>query len=32
MVIKWIMRITHLDKDMSIDFADWVRDGKILKE
>ena len=30
LIIKWILRITHLDKDMSIDFADWIRDGTVL--
>ena len=29
-IIKWILKVTHKDKDMSIDFAEWIRDGKIL--
>jgi len=32
LIIKWILRITHLDKDMSIDFADWVQDGAVLSQ
>lgn len=32
LIIKWILRITHLDKDMSIDFADWVQDGTVLSQ
>merc|ERR1712156_521209 len=26
LIIKWILRITHLDKDMSIDFADRIKE------
>jgi len=29
-IIKWMMRITHLNKDMEVDFADWVQDGTVL--
>lgn len=29
-IIKWMLRITHLNKDMSIDFADWIQDGTVL--
>jgi len=32
LIIKWILRITHLDKDMSIDFADWIQDGVVLTQ
>jgi len=32
LIIKWILRITHLNKDMSIDFADWVQDGTVLSQ
>jgi len=30
LIIKWILRIIHKDKDGSIDFADWIRDGQVL--
>ena len=30
LIIKWMLRITHKDKDGSIDFADWIQDGQIL--
>ena len=30
LIIKWILRVTHADKDSSIDFADWIKDGTIL--
>ncbi|TRY81133.1 hypothetical protein TCAL_12675 [Tigriopus californicus] len=29
-VIKWILRVTHMNKDMSIDLAEWLQDGKVL--
>ena len=31
-VIKWILRVTHMDKNSSIDFADWVQDGVVLSK
>ena len=31
-IIKWMMKITHINKDMSIDFADWIQDGMVLKQ
>ena len=30
LIIKWILRVTHADKNSSIDFADWISDGNIL--
>ena len=30
LIIKWLLRVTHVNKDSSIDFADWIRDGTIL--
>ena len=30
LIIKWILRIIHKDKDGSIDFADWIQDGQVL--
>jgi len=29
-IIKWILRITHMNKDGEVDFADWLQDGKVL--
>jgi hypothetical protein len=31
-VIKWILRVTHTDKNSNVDFAEWIRDGKVLSE
>ena len=31
-IIKWILKVTHKDKDSSIDFADWIKDGKVLTQ
>ena len=31
-MIKWILKVTHKDKDSSVDFADWIKDGKILTQ
>merc|ERR1712062_600780 len=30
LIIKWILRIIHKEKDGSIDFADWIQDGQVL--
>jgi len=30
LIIKWILRITHMNKDGEVDFSDWVQDGKVL--
>ena len=32
LIIKWILRITHMNKDGEVDFADWVQDGKVLSK
>jgi hypothetical protein len=32
MVIKWILRITHMDKNSNIDFAEWIKDGRVLSK
>jgi hypothetical protein len=31
-IIKWILKVTHKNKDMSIDFADWIKDGRVLSQ
>ena len=31
-IIKWILRITHMNKDGEVDFADWLQDGKVLSK
>ena len=31
-IIKWILRITHMDKNSNIDFADWIQDGRVLSK
>ena len=31
-IIKWILRITHMNKDGEVDFSDWVQDGKVLSK
>lgn len=30
MVIKWILEVTHLDKDGEVEFPDWIQDGVVL--
>lgn len=32
LIIKWILRITHMNKDGEVDFSDWVQDGKVLSK
>ena len=32
LIIKWILRITHMNKDGEVDFGDWVQDGKVLSK
>lgn len=32
MVIKWILRVTHGDKNGEQDFADWIQDGTVLSK
>jgi len=32
LIIKWILRVTHINKDGSIDFADWIQDGGVLSK
>lgn len=29
-IIKWMLRVTHLNKNLQIDFADWILDGTVL--
>ena len=32
LIIKWILRITHMNKDGEVDFGEWVQDGKVLSK
>ena len=32
LIIKWILRITHMNKDGEVAFSDWVQDGKVLSK
>jgi len=32
LIIKWILMVTHVNKDSSLDFADWIKDGSILSK